>query len=374
MKTGFFWDERCFWHSGGNYAFTLPVGGLVQPLAAGGFPESPETKRRLINLMNVTGLPRDLDMRGAEPATREDLLRVHPEHYLDEFKRLSDGTGGELGRRTPFGSGGYEIAALSAGLSLAAVQAVWTGALPNAYALSRPPGHHCLPDFPNGFCLLANIAIAIEAAKTHHGLGRVAVLDWDVHHGNGTEGIFYDRADVLTISMHQEGNYPMDTGALADRGTGAGAGYNLNVPLPAGAGHTAYMAVMDEIVLPALEAYEPEMIIVACGYDASGVDPLARMLATSDTFRHMTAKTKAAADHLCDGKLVLVHEGGYSEVHVPFCAHAVLEALSGSQISAPDPLTDVLAARQPSARYDQFLRDLVSDMAQDLQPAAITPG
>lgn len=374
MKTGFFWDERCFWHSGGNYAFTLPVGGLVQPLAAGGLPESPETKRRLLNLMNVTGLPRDLDMHSAEPATRDDLLRVHPGSYLDEFKRLSDGTGGELGRRTPFGSGGYEIAALSAGLCRAAVESVCTGALPNAYALSRPPGHHCLPDFPNGFCLLANIAIAIEAAKANHGLGRVAVIDWDVHHGNGTEAIFYDRSDVLTISMHQEGNYPMDTGALTDRGTGAGEGYNLNVPLPAGAGHTAYMAVMDQVVLPAFEAFQPDMIIVACGYDASGVDPLARMLATSDTFRQMTLKTKAAAERLCAGKLVLVHEGGYSEVHVPFCAHATIEALSESNITAPDPLTDVLEARQPSARFDRFLFDLVGEMAQDLKPETITPG
>ena len=118
MATGFFWDERCFWHSGGNYAYTLPVGGLVQPQATGGLPENPETKRRLKNLIDVTGLARDLDMRGAGPASRAALERVHPASYLDEFKRLSDAGGGELGRRTPFGAGGYEIAALSAGLAL----------------------------------------------------------------------------------------------------------------------------------------------------------------------------------------------------------------------------------------------------------------
>jgi acetoin utilization deacetylase AcuC-like enzyme len=366
MATGFFWDERCFWHAGGNYAFTLPIGGLVQPLAAGGLPESPETKRRLKNLMDVTGLTRDLVMRGADEAVREDLLRVHPASYLDEFKRLSDTGGGELGRRTPFAAGGYEIAALSAGLAVAAVEAVMDGEVENAYALSRPPGHHCLPDFPNGFCLLANISIAVEAARARFDVGRVAVIDWDVHHGNGTEAIYYERDDVLSISVHQEGNYPLDTGGIEDRGRGTGTGFNMNIPLPAGAGHTAYLAVIDEIVLPALESYKPDLIVVACGFDASAVDPLARMLATADTFRQMTMKIKQAARDLCGGRLVLVHEGGYSEVYVPFCGHATLEALSGSAITAPDPLREVLDVRQPSTRFDGFLREVVRDFARAL--------
>ena len=373
MATGFFWDERCFWHSGGNYAYTLPVGGLVQPLAAGGLPENPETKRRLKNLIDVTGLARDLDMRGAGPAGRAALERVHPASYLDEFKRLSDAGGGELGRRTPFGAGGYEIAALSAGLAMAAVAAVMAGDMDNAYALSRPPGHHCLPDFPNGFCLLANIAIAIEAARATGGLGRVAVIDWDVHHGNGTEAIYYERDDVLTISVHQEGNYPLDTGYLADRGRGAGLGFNINVPLPAGAGHSAYLAVTERIVLPALERFRPDLIIVACGYDASAIDPMARMLATAETFREMTLRVKQAARQLCGGRLVLVHEGGYSEVYVPFCGHATLEALSGSAVHAPDPLAETLKVRQPSARFDRFLREVVDDMAAELLGPVAAP-
>lgn len=364
MATGFFWDERCFWHGGGSYAYTLPIGGLVQPLAAGGLPENPETKRRLKNLMDVTGLTRELVASGADEATREELLRVHPASYLDEFKCLSDAGGGELGRRTPFAAGGYEIAALSAGLAVAAVKAVMAADVENAYALSRPPGHHCLPDFPNGFCLLANIAIAIEAARAQSGLGRIAVIDWDVHHGNGTEGIYYERDDVLSISLHQEGNYPLDTGGIEDRGRGAGAGFNMNIPLPAGAGHSAYLAVMDEIVLPALARFRPELIIVACGYDASAIDPMARMLATADTFRQMTLRVKQAARELCDGRLVLVHEGGYSEVYVPFCGHATIEALSGSVVTASDPLAETLAVRQPSARFDGFLRDVVRDFSR----------
>lgn len=366
MTTGFFMDERCFWHAGGNYAFTMPIGGLVQPLASGGLPENPETKRRLRNLMEVTGLMAELDVRSAQQATRDDLLRVHPAAYLDDFKRLSDTGGGELGLRTPFAAGGFEIAALSAGLSIAAVEAVASGDLQNAYALSRPPGHQALPDFPNGFCLLANIAIAIEAAKAKGLVNRVAVLDWDVHHGNGTEAIFYHRDDVLTISLHQEGNYPLDTGALADRGKGAGEGYNINLPLHAGSGHTAYLHALDRIVIPALEAFQPDMIIVACGFDAAIVDPLARMQATAKTFAAMTRKIKATAQKLCDGKLVLVHEGGYSEAYVPFCGHATIAALADSDIIAPEPHAENYHIRQPSPKFDAFLRCSIDEMAQEL--------
>lgn len=366
MATGFFWDERCFWHSGGNYALTVPVGGLVQPLAAGGLPESPETKRRLKNLMDVSGLSQELEMRGAAPAARADLERVHPAPYLEEFQRLSAAGGGELGLRTPFGQGGFEIAALSAGLAKEAVRAVAAGEIENAYALSRPPGHHCLPDFPNGFCLLANIAIAIETAKAEQGLSRVAVVDWDVHHGNGTEAVFYERDDVLTLSVHQEWNYPLDTGAYDDRGRGAGEGFNINIPLPPGAGHEAYLQVMRQIIIPALERYKPDMIIVASGYDASAMDPLGRMLATAETFGTLTKELRTAAQSLCDGRLVLVHEGGYSEMHVPFCGHAALEALSGSAIRTGDPLAETLRKRQPSARYSAFLQDLIAEMAAGL--------
>ncbi|MCR8725857.1 class II histone deacetylase [Frigidibacter sp. ROC022] len=364
MTTAFYRDERCFWHGGGDYVLTLPVGGLVQP--GGGLPENPETKRRLWNLMQVSGLAEDLAVLSAPGATREDLLRVHPGSYLDAFKAMSDSGGGELGLRTPFGRGGYEIACLSAGLTLAAVRGVLTGKHANAYALSRPPGHHCLPDWPNGFCLMANIAIAVEAALAEGLAGRVAVLDWDVHHGNGTEAIFYERAEVLTISLHQEWNYPLDTGAFADRGRGAGEGANLNVPLPPGTGHRGYLEAMDRLALPVLAAFRPDLIVVACGYDASAVDPLGRMLASAETFRVLTAKVKDAAARLCGGKLVLVHEGGYSEAHVPFCGHAVLEELSGSTRAAPDPLAETLDKRQPGPAFDDFVSGLIGEMESAL--------
>lgn len=362
MTTAFFHDERCLWHGGGNYAFTLPVGGLVQPGA--GLPESPETKRRLVNLMRVTGLMSDLVEQSAPPASHQDLRRVHPESYLSAFKAASDAGGGELGLRTPFGQGGYDIAALSAGLARGALFAVLGGQARNAYALTRPPGHHCLPEFPNGFCLLNNIAVAIRAAQAAGLARRIAVVDWDVHHGNGTEAIFLSDPEVLTISLHQDRNYPLDTGAADQRGAGRGHGFNLNIPLPPGTGHASYIEAFDRLVLPALYRFGPEIIVVACGYDASAVDPLGRMLATSDTFGALTRRVMQAADDLCDGRLMLAHEGGYSEVHVPFCGHAVIATLAGSHIKAPDPLAATLAARQPGPDWQAHVSAHIGRLAE----------
>jgi acetoin utilization deacetylase AcuC-like enzyme len=366
MATGFWVDERCFWHSGGNYAFLAPVGGLVQPLAAGGLPENPETKRRLRNLVDATGLAAELVIASAEPATEGDLRRVHPADYLARFRALSDAGGGEVGERTPFGPGGYEIAALSAGLAKAAVMAVATGAQANAYALSRPPGHHCTRDTPMGFCLLANIAIAVEAARAAGVVERVAVIDWDVHHGNGTEAIFWERGDVLALSIHQERNYPRTTGGVDARGEGAGAGATINLPLVPGGGHDVYLHAFRRVVLPALMRFRPDLIVVACGFDASGVDPLGRMLAGSDTFAAMTGMAMEAAADLCGGRLVLVHEGGYSELHVPFCGHAVIAQLAGSAIEAPDPLGLRITAQQPGPEAAAFHRGRVDAVAEAL--------
>ncbi len=363
MKTGFFWDEKCFWHFGGNYVSVARVGGLVQPLPSGGLPENPETKRRLKNLMDVTGLSAELDCRSAPAATEEMLLRVHPPHYLERFAALSAKEGGELGLRTPFGPGGYEIAALSAGLVVAAVESVLSGVHENSYALSRPPGHHCLPDSPMGFCLLANIAIAIEAARVARPGLRIAVVDWDVHHGNGTEAIFYDDADVLTISLHQEGNFPTDKGGAEDRGAGAGLGFNVNVPLAPGAGDDAYTYAFDRIVGPKLRGFGPDLIIVACGFDASGIDPLSRTVAGAFTFGAMTERILALAAELCGGRLVMAHEGGYSELHVPFCGHEVIRLMAGSAIIAPDPIEARMRAHQPRGKALAFHRGWIDEVA-----------
>ena len=361
-KTALYWDEACFWHTGHGYTFTALTGGLVQPLAAGGLPEDPETKRRMVNLFRVTGLMNDLDARSAEPATREDLLRVHPAAYLDGFKALSDQHGGELthGARASFGNGSYEIACLSAGLVKSALLGTLKGTHKNAYALSRPPGHHCTRDKPQGFCLFSNIAIAIEAAKSAEPDLKIAVVDWDVHHGNGTEEIFYDRPDVLTISIHQEHNYPWDTGDITDTGADNS---NMNIPLPPGVGHATYLEAMERLILPKLTAFKPDVVIVACGFDASGVDPLSRTIAGSNTFQSMTESLMRFTAAHCQDRLVMAHEGGYSELHVPFCGHAVLQTMSGSKITAEDPMGPRMEAQQPNARMVQFYSELITEFA-----------
>lgn len=363
-KTAFFFDELSLWHSAGPHALILPVGGWVQPPAAAGHAESPETKRRLKSLMDVSGLTRQLEVRSAAQATETDLLRVHPAHYLKRFQAMSEAGGGRLGEDAPIGPGSYDIARLSAGLAIEAVEAVLLGEVRNAYSLSRPPGHHCSADQAMGFCFFNNIAVAIEAAKARHGLGKVAVIDWDVHHGNGTQSIYASRADVLTISLHQEGCYPAGYSGSEDRGEGQAQGSNLNIPLLPGSGDDAYQYAMDNLVIPALERFEPELIIVACGYDANAVDPLARMLLHSDSFRRMTDKVREAAERLCGGRLVLVHEGGYAEAYVPFCGLATMEALSGLRTEVKDPLLAFIGLQQPNAQMQAFQRQLLDAQRQ----------
>ncbi|OCX66924.1 acetoin utilization protein [Thioclava sp. SK-1] len=358
MQTGFFHDERSFWHGGGNYALTLPVGGFVQP--GGGLPESPETKRRLVNLLRVSGLMAQIDAGSAPEASYADLNRVHPASYLDVFKATSDAGGGELGLRTPFMKGGYELAALSAGLAVQALSQVMTGRYRNSYSLSRPPGHHALPDFPNGFCLINNIAVAIRAAQAAGQGQRFAVVDWDVHHGNGTEAVFLDDPDVLTISLHQEHNYPLETGDVDIRGA---QNSNINIPLPPGTGQVSYLEAWDKIVAPALARHQPDGIIIACGYDAGICDPIAQMVLGVESYQLLTQRAMQAADALCEGRLMVTHEGGYSEAYVPFCGHAVLSEMSGSKISVPDPLAQNLRTRQPKSRWiahtSEYLDELV---------------
>ncbi|RDL45665.1 class II histone deacetylase [Marinomonas piezotolerans] len=352
--TAFYFDERCFWHISGQYADMIPVGGWVQPPAGSGNTESPETKRRLKNLIDASGLGDQLHCQSAPSATREDMLRIHTEQYIDKFQLTSEQGGGVLGEAAIIGPGSFEIAAKSAGLVMQAVSDVMEGKVRNAYALSRPPGHHCLPDEAMGFCFLANIPIAIEHAKQKFGVKRVAVVDWDVHHGNGVQAIYGDSSEVLGISLHQENCFPPGYSGAEDTGVGEGKGYNINIPFVAGSGHDAYMHAMESIVVPALERYQPELIMVACGYDANAVDPLARMLLHSDSFRAMTECIKSAAERLCNGRLVLAHEGGYSEAYVPFCGLATMEALSGIKTEVQDPLLDFIKLQQPNSDAELF--------------------
>ena len=348
-NTGFYLSESCFWHTTGEAALTAPIGGWVQPMAAGGHAESPESKRRMRNLMDMSGLMKALDVCDAAPATAVEKARIHTADYLAEFKALSDGRGGMLGVSAPFGRGSFEIACQSAGLARDAVLGVLSGRHDTAYALTRPPGHHCLPDQGMGFCLLSNIGIAIAAARAAGAAKRFFVLDWDVHHGNGTQAIFEDDPDVHTLSIHQANLFPTGYSGLEDRGVGDGAGANTNLPLPSGCGHDAYLYAIERVVLPLIQSFRPDIIIIANGLDASHVDPLGRMSCLSSTYAQMTSMIMAAADEHCGGRVVAIHEGGYSEAYVPFCGHRVVEALAGIESDLVDPFLPKFVEQQPDA-------------------------
>lgn len=183
-----------------------------------------------------------------------------------------------------------------------------------------------------------NTGLAAMHAREARGLGRVAIVDWDVHHGNGAQKAFWRDPTVLTISLHQAGYYPPDSGHVEDIGEGEGEGFNINVPLPPGSGVGAYVAALERVVAPALRAYRPELILVASGLDANAMDPLAHMMLHSNAYRQLTRILMDVAAEVCEGRLVMCHEGGYSAGYVPFCGLAVMEELSGITTGVEDPL------------------------------------
>jgi len=334
MRTGLVWDEWYMWHDTGSAASFLPAGGPIQPDT---HVENPAPKRRLHNLLEVSGVRETLRGIDPRPATRDELLRFHTADYVDEIAAQSEEAGGDAGEFTPFGPDSYDIARLAAGGIIEATDAVLDGTVDNAYGLVRPPGHHAEADMGRGFCIFGNIAIAAMHAQADRDLDRIAVVDFDVHHGNGTQKAFWTDPGMLSISLHQDNFYPPGEGAIDEVGEGDGRGYNLNVPLPPGSGVGAYETAFERLVLPALDAYEPDLIYLAAGVDSGAIDPLGRMMLHSEGYRTLTQLLLEAADTHCDGGLVAAHEGGYSSAYAPFSGLAIIEALRGERSDVEDP-------------------------------------
>ncbi|MGI9306961.1 MAG: class II histone deacetylase [Gammaproteobacteria bacterium] len=339
-QTAFVFHELYLWHNTGHAALEAPPGLAVQPDL---HVENPETKRRIKNLLEVSGIWESLDIIKPEPAAVADIARAHDRAYIRRIRRMSRAGGGNAGvngyNDAPFGAGGYEIALLAAGGAIAAAEAVCNGRAANAYALVRPPGHHATRASGMGFCIFNNAAAAILRLRAAYPEMRIAHVDWDVHHGNGSQEMFYRDPAVLTVSLHQDNCYPPGGGA-EETGAGAGLGYNMNIPLPPGCGNEVYAAAMDELVVPALAAYRPGIITVSSGFDAAAADPLGRMMLTPGGFRRMTRSLAEAARALCGGKIAMFHEGGYSAAFAPYCGLAVMEELSGVRTAIPDPFED----------------------------------
>jgi acetoin utilization deacetylase AcuC-like enzyme len=335
-KTGFVWNEKFAWFELPGYA------GSVRAHTYAMQPDQhvydPEVVRRFRNLVDVSGLLEKLVNLPFAVATEKQIGRVHTAAHIDEVKALSaQATGGDSEDYAPIPFGAFEIASLAAGGAIAAVDAVMAGEVDNVYALLRPAGHHAQPDRSMGFCIFSNAAIAGRHLLETGSAKRVAFVDWDVHHGNGTQAALYDEPRALTISIHQERLYPVDDGLIEQLGEGAAIGTNLNIPLPAGCGSEAYCAAYDRIVIPALKAFRPDIIIVPSGFDAGAMDPMGRMMIHSEGYRQLTRKLIAIADELCGGRLAFLHEGGYSRWSVPYFGLAVLEELSGCPTEIVDP-------------------------------------
>lgn len=360
MATGYVWHELYGWHDTGTNAGLLPPSLVMQPYH---HFESPESKQRFHSLVEASGLADHLTRITPREATDEEILAVHTPDHLARIKAESDSPkGGDAGDGvSPFGPQGFHIAALAAGGAIAALDAVLDGTVTNAYALIRPPGHHARPENGMGFCIFANAAIAIKKAQADNPDLRVATVDWDVHHGNGTQAAFYDDPSVLTISVHQDDLFPRDSGSIDERGEGAGEGYAINVPLPAGTGNGGYRYALEEVVVPALRRFKPDVIVVPSGFDASCFDPLGRMSVTASGFRDMTRILMDVAAETSAGRIMMTHEGGYSPTYVPLCGVSVLSEMSGVYV---DVIGELLAG------FDTMPEHTMNSVQKDAVQAA----
>jgi acetoin utilization deacetylase AcuC-like enzyme len=305
--------------------------------------------------LDKSGLRADLVELAAQPINEAQILAVH-ERRLMEFVRTAASRGPQwLGADTYIMPGSWEAARLAAGAVAGAVEAVAGGQVSNAFALIRPPGHHATPSQPMGFCLLNNIAIAARHALDALGIERVAIVDFDVHHGNGTQDCFYDDGRVLFCSTHGSPLYP-NTGAMDEVGLEDGYGTTLNMPLPYATGDLGFQDVYDQVVLPAVRRFKPQLILVSAGYDAHWDDPLGPLSLSINGYAALTQRLVALADELCGGKIVLVLEGGYS---LPALAGGVLASLRVllGRNPGPDPLGPASHAEPDISLLIRRMRD-----------------
>ena len=265
--------------------------------------------------------------RRPAPRVERDLLeRCHDPRSIAALERLCASGGGQIDADTLVSTGSWEAALHTAGGAVAAVDALLSGEAARTFSAGRPPGHHATYGRAMGFCLLNNVALAAMQALEAHGLQRVLILDWDVHHGNGTNDLFHSSPQVLYVSIHESPLYP-GTGPASDRGSGAGEGYTVNLPLPGGSGDDVWLGLVRERVLPAARDYRPQLLLVSAGYDAHAADPLASCVVSEDGFEGMSAAMCGLADELAV-PLGFVLEGGYALGALARSVAATLRAAS----------------------------------------------
>jgi acetoin utilization deacetylase AcuC-like enzyme len=303
-----------------------------------GHPESPERLVAIRRLLDSEGVLPDLLQIEPQKATREQLLRVHSRNLVDTVRQAALSGRGRLDPDTYVTGASYQQACLAAGTVSVAAQHVVTGKTRNGIALVRPPGHHAEADRIGGFCLFNNVAVAARHVQAYLGLERVLIIDFDVHHGNGTQDVFYGDSSVLFISLHlyHDFFYP-GTGAANETGSGDGAGATINVPFKPLAGDTSYLKAFRRLVWPAARRFRPELILVSAGYDAHWVDPLASANLTLTGLAGLAGEIVQMAEELCDEKILFVLEGGYHPVALSYGVLNTTYALTGREFIA-DPL------------------------------------
>lgn len=301
-----------------------------------GHPENYRRLERVWALLNQDGILPSLLSVPSTVAPLDAVLKVHSPRYIERLQMSQLLGGGHLDADTYLNADSYYAALLAAGGLLNTLDTVLDGRAQNGFALVRPPGHHALSYIGMGFCLLDNVAIAARWAQEHYGVGRVLIVDIDVHHGNGTQNAFYSDPSVLFFSTHQYPYYP-GTGAADEMGDEAAYGATLNVPLPAYVGDKGYLDIFRNVLAPAARRFRPELILLSAGYDAHWLDPLASMQLSVTGYATLVEELMAVADELCQGRLVAVLEGGYNLDVLSHAVLSTLRVLSGNERGVSDP-------------------------------------
>lgn len=309
MTTAVVWEELYTKHSMGEF-----------------HPESPARLRAIKNLLDNDSVGKVCLRLPARAATREEIAWIHDLDYIEKIESTK-GREVYLDPDTSTSPMSWEAAVLAAGGAIVATESVLKGDVDNAFAFVRPPGHHAERDHAMGFCIFNNIAIAAEYAIKKCSIKRVAIVDFDVHHGNGTQHAFESRNDVLYISTHHYPFYP-GSGSRVETGIGPGKGFTLNIPLEAESGDAEFIHAFTTEVIPKLEFFNPQLILVSAGYDIHNSDPLGGMSVTTDGVKSIAKLLVNAAKKLCNGKIVFVLEGGYSLSAIRDCVKVTLEAMS----------------------------------------------
>ncbi len=300
----------------------------------GGHPENAARLEAIIAHLDQTGLIRQLVAIEPRPASVDELTLVHDRQHISLIEDVARRGGGWLDPDTFISTGSYEAALYAAGGAIAAVEAVMAGKVSGAFALVRPPGHHATPRQAMGFCLFNNVAVAAAYALAQYELERLAIIDFDVHHGNGTQAAFDDNPRTLYVSAHEYPFYP-GTGDIDKTGRGVAEGTKVNVPLPAGCGDDEYIAVFSQVVVPMVERFQPQFILVSAGYDGHWADPLAMMQLSISGFARIVETIKRLADGWCAGRLVLCLEGGYDLPALAASVKATFDVLQSNKVEDP---------------------------------------